>query len=108
MIDFHILPGREAGANLNPQTLLDYIGSIIKIALTLGGVIALVIFLWGVLQYGLSFGDDSKTTKAKQTMLGAIIGIVIMASAFAIVQLVWNQLSSGSPLEEEQIKQVLP
>jgi hypothetical protein len=46
----------------------------------------------GGLQYVLSTGDPKRTQRAKETILYAIIGIVISLSAYAIVSFITNGL----------------
>lgn len=50
-----------------------------------GGAICVIMILWGGLQYTMSTGDPGKATKAKNTIVYAVIGLVIMILAGAIV-----------------------
>ncbi len=52
------------------------------------GAIAVIVVIFGGLQYVLSSGDPKRTARAKETILYAVIGIVISLSAFAIVSFV--------------------
>ena len=75
---------------ISPQTLRDNIVSAIitPLMVLLFGA-ALLVFAWGIVEFlmGLSSGSESKE-KGKQHMLWGIIGLVIMTSAYAIIQLV--------------------
>lgn len=67
---------------LKPQ---DIVTRIINAALFFIGAIALVFVIWGGIQYVTSGGDSEKTTKARNTLLYAIIGIIIVVLAWSIV-----------------------
>lgn len=58
------------------------------------GAISILFILIGGFKYITSAGDPSQVASAKNTILYALIGIVISLSAFAIVQLVVGELSS--------------
>ncbi len=51
--------------------------------------LATVMFVWGIVQYIYSSGQG-QTQKGKNIMLGGIIGLFIMASAYGIVKLLCN------------------
>jgi len=52
------------------------------------GIISIIMIVWGGLRYILSGGDAKKVTDAKNTLLYAIIGLVIALISFAIVNFV--------------------
>ena len=61
------------------------------------GIIAVIMLIIGGIKYVISGGDSKKVTDAKNTVLYAIIGMVIAFLAFAIVNFVISALpSSGS------------
>jgi hypothetical protein len=55
--------------------------------------------IWGGLRYIMSGGDSKKITDAKNTILYAIIGLIIAVLAFAIVNFVLNTISTVSAPE---------
>lgn len=59
------------------------------------GVIAVVMLIIGGIKYVISGGDAKKVTDAKNTILYAIIGLVIAFLAYAIVNFVISVLPSG-------------
>lgn len=69
--------------------LASYVGGK---ALFWGTVIAVLMVVWGALQYSMSAGDPGKATKGKKTIISACIGIGIMLLAAVIVMLVINTL----------------
>lgn len=52
------------------------------------GAVAVIMLMVGGLRYVLSGGDASQTKGAKDTILYAIVGIVVAAAAYAIVNFV--------------------
>lgn len=62
------------------------------------GIIAVVMLIIGGIKYLLSGGDSKKVTDAKNTVLYAIIGLVVCFLSFAIVNFVISSLPSSSKL----------
>ena len=56
------------------------------------GLISVIMLVYGGLRYILSGGDSKKVTDAKNTILYAIIGLIISLLAFAIVNFVLNSV----------------
>ncbi len=52
------------------------------------GIVAVIFIIIGGINYMTSTGDTSKLEKAKKTILYALIGLVVCALSFAIVNLV--------------------
>ena len=62
------------------------------------GLISVIMLVYGGLRYILSGGDSKKVTDAKNTILYAIIGLIISLLAFAIVNFVLNSvIGVGTP-----------
>ncbi len=60
------------------------------------GIIAVIMLIIGGIKYVVSGGDSKKVTDAKNTVLYAIIGLIIAFLAFAIVNFVITALPSSS------------
>ncbi|MBO4812770.1 hypothetical protein J5491_01325 [Candidatus Saccharibacteria bacterium] len=60
------------------------------------GIIAVIMLIIGGIKYVVSGGDSKKVTDAKNTILYAIIGLIIAFLAFAIVNFVISALPSSS------------
>ena len=65
------------------------------------GIIAVIMLIIGGIRYVTSGGDSKKVTDAKNTVLYAIIGLVIAFLAFAIVNFVISALPSSSSEENK-------
>lgn len=57
------------------------------------GIISVVMLIYGGLRYVISGGDSKKVTDAKNTILYAIIGLIVSILAFAIVNFVINAIT---------------
>lgn len=76
--------GKIGGANNNIK-LEAAITQIIKVILFIVGILAVIMIIFGGIQYLLSAGDTSKTEKAKNTILYAVVGLVVAILAYALV-----------------------
>lgn len=64
------------------------IKTVLDIVFTLTGSIALLMITIGGFRYIISRGDPSATAQAKDTILYALVGLVISIAAYSIVALV--------------------
>jgi hypothetical protein len=78
----------NAGSNLT-----NYIATAINIFSVVVGIIAVVMIIIGGVKYITSGGDAGNVTGAKNTILYAIIGLVVVALAQIIVQFVLGSFS---------------
>lgn len=61
------------------------IQNILSAVIAISGLVAVVFIIIGGINYMTSAGDPGKVKKAKDTILYALIGLIICALAFAIV-----------------------
>ena len=81
--------GSKAGTGAGQGTqLMPILQTIINVALGIIGFIAVVMIIVGGVQYTTSAGDATRVTKAKNTILYGVVGLVIALLAFAIVNFV--------------------
>ena len=59
--------------------------------------LALVMFLWGVFQFIWLEDSDSARMQGKNHMLWGLLGMFIMFSAFAIMQLIGGTIGADVP-----------
>ena len=81
-----------------PENLFGDAGvfkQITNVVLYIVGVIAVIMLIIGGIKYVVSGGDAKKVTDAKNTVLYAIIGLIIAFLAFAIVNFVITSLPSA-------------
>lgn len=67
------------------------VDSILKLVFGVAGGVALLIITIAGFKYVLSQGNPQETAKAKNTILYALIGLVICLTAFAIVSFVFTE-----------------
>jgi len=66
----------------------NYLKNGINIAMFLLGIISVVMIIIGGFTYMTSGGDSANVTKAKNTIMFSVIGLVVAALAFVIVNFV--------------------
>lgn len=85
--------GGNACSGQAGNQLSGFIKDIINILLFLIGAIAVIMIIIGGLRYVTSGGDQGAITGAKNTILYAVIGLIIAIMAYAIVNFVLGALS---------------
>lgn len=88
--DALVATGTSAG--FGSGNLLSIIGTIIKVFLGLLGIIFLIIMLYAGFLWMTAGGDGKQVDKAKKLLINAVIGIVIILSAFAITSFILNAI----------------
>lgn len=72
--------------------LFGVINTVIQVMLIIGGIIAVIMIILGGIRYMTSNGDQADVKAAKDTILYAVIGLIVAALAFAIVRFVITKL----------------
>lgn len=79
--------GIDPNATANAAGLLDAATSnIIDILFLIGGILAIIYLLWAGVKYITAGGNMDQAKVARQSIINAVIGIVIMMAAFAIIR----------------------
>jgi TRAP-type C4-dicarboxylate transport system permease small subunit len=73
-------------------TFSTMLSSILNIVLTIGVIAVLLYLIWGGIEWITSGGDKGKTESARNKITSAVIGLVILVSAWAILQFVQTLL----------------
>jgi len=89
------------------QTVLTQFVRLWNNAITVGGILVIGYFLWGAIEWILSEGDKSKLEKARQKMMNAAIGMIILVSSFVIIGFV-SSLLFGEKLDLLNLKFFTP
>lgn len=82
--------GTDASASYNWDSFRTLIGNVTQIALTIAGGLAVIYLIIGSIQYFTAYGSEEKATAAKNTILYAIIGVIIITLGKVIIGLVWT------------------
>lgn len=107
--DANIDKGLCAGANLDvntsescepdgdaANTVNDLVATIINIFSWVVGVVAVIMIIIGGFRYITSGGDSGNVTGAKNTILYAIVGLIIVALAQFIVKFVLSKTTEAT------------
>ena len=82
----------DAGGTANTTSANTLIGNIVKTMLFLVGVLSVIMIIYGGIQYVISAGDSGKVAKAKNTIIYAVVGLIVAILSYAIVNFVISQL----------------
>ncbi|MFC1612968.1 Mbov_0395 family pilin-like conjugal transfer protein [Patescibacteria group bacterium] len=74
----------EYKEDTDETTLTDIIANIIKISLSLLGVICVILFIYGGYLWMTAGGNDEQVDKAKQIIKNCLIGLIIVVCSYAI------------------------
>ena len=89
-------------AGCNSSTLPSVIVNILNAIILVAGIIAAIFIVVGGVNYMTSAGDPGKVAKAKNTIIYALIGLVVCVLAFAIVNWAIGKINEA---EEEALLQ---
>lgn len=76
------------GGSASGTDLTNIITTVVNIISIIVGVIAVIMIIWGGMKYITSGGESGKITSAKNTIIYALIGLVVVALAQFIVRFV--------------------
>lgn len=76
----------------NSTTVESVVKTVINTILYIVGILAVIMVIFGGVQYTTSAGDQAKVTKAKNTILYGLIGLVVAILSYAIVNFVVTKL----------------
>ena len=80
------------GSGTTGSTLTDLVKNIIDVLLFIAGAVAVIMIIVGGLRYITSNGDQAHVKAAKDTIMYAVVGLVVAILAYAIVQFVVSHL----------------
>lgn len=92
-------PSLAAGASFpnplgNVNDAPTLIGKVINALLGLVGSIALLMFIWGGFLWMTAAGNEEQVKKGSTTLLWATLGLVVIFSAYALVNTVLTALTA--------------
>lgn len=87
--------GKTSGFGAQPIPFTIFIANGINAILGLAGIIFLGALVYAGIQYLTSAGDQEKVKHSKGMIISSIIGIFIIASAFAINSFVLDQIRAA-------------
>lgn len=87
----------DANGNSAAERVDEIVSQVINILSLAVGVVAVVMIIVGGLRYITSGGDSSNVTGAKNTILYAVVGLVVVAFAQVIVRFVVDRATLSNP-----------
>lgn len=88
--------GYGSYTGLSGQDLRITIANIIRTAMGLLGIIAVLIILYGGFKWMTAAGSEDKVGEAKKIITAGIIGLIIIISAYAIASFVVSNLVTAT------------
>lgn len=82
----------EAAGFGEPRSPVEIIGAVIGICLSFLGIIFLCLVIYGGFLWMTSRGNEEKVLRAKKTLEQAVIGLIIIVSAYSITFFVMSSL----------------
>ncbi len=87
-------PGGCSGSN-GTDTINRVVHTIINLLSAVVGIVAVIMIIVGGLRYITSGGNDTSVTSAKNTILYAIIGLIIVAFAQILVRFTLSKVTNS-------------
>ena len=75
--------------------LIEVVKNVLNAVYFWVGILAVIFIIVGGVNYTISQGDPGKVSKAKSTILYAVIGLIVSLLAFAITEFVLNALGGN-------------
>ncbi len=97
----------EGWGNLAEITLPDIISTVIKLILIVAALIAFIFLVIGGIKWIVSGGDKEATAAAQKTITAALVGLIIVFSAWAIIKLL-ETFFGFQILSQLKIPEILP
>ena len=69
-----------------------FVFEITKLALSFAGIIAVIMLLWGAFLYVTSYGEEAKIETAKKTVIWSIVGLIVLALAYTIINIFLKEI----------------
>ena len=86
----------QAQANLGDSDLKTTIGQIVRVVLGFLGLLAVLLVLWAGFLWMTATGNEDQIGKAKGILISAVIGLIIIMSAYAITTFVFQQFGDAT------------
>lgn len=88
--------GSAFGTKTNETTMTQFVADILNVFFGLLGTIFIILLVYGGYTWMTASGNSEKVEKAQATIKVAVIGIIIIASAYAITYFLFARLPDAS------------
>ena len=90
-----IKQGADSTGQQDSRSAGDIAKDVVNIMFFIVGVMAVIMIIWGGIRYVLSAGNSTTLTSAKNTIMYAVIGLIVAILAYTIVNFVINTVSGN-------------
>jgi cytochrome bd-type quinol oxidase subunit 2 len=88
--------GVEAECSDSTRNVIDLVQSLIGWAMALGGILVVVLYILAGIQWMAAGGNQGKVQKATNMIKNATIGLIILAVAFLIRNVILDLVAGGA------------
>lgn len=94
----------QTGTEADAGTIFNKIASIVQALVPFLITIAIIYFIWGVIEYVIS-KDDGIKDKGRNRMISGIVGLFVILAVFGLVRVISNtfDIDGGGTLTEEDL-----
>ncbi|MFA6028078.1 MAG: hypothetical protein WC752_04095 [Patescibacteria group bacterium] len=82
------------GNQLYIENLTDYITTVYNFAVSIAGILAVVVIMYGGLRWATSAGNEQTISSAKETIISAIVGLLLVLGSYVILNFISPQLTN--------------
>lgn len=86
----------SAGGIVSPET---YIGGVLTLLFSFLGILFFILTIYAGINWMTAQGDAAQVTKAKETLIRAIVGLVIALAAYGITYFVMNLFNTSNSID---------
>ena len=83
---------KAEGSPTNGKSLMEVVQTVLNVIISVLGIVTVIMIIVGGVQYMTSQGDPAKATKARNTILYGVIGLIVALLSFAIVNFVLKEV----------------
>ncbi len=84
--DINIIDPKLNGKSIGYSDLGNFISNFLVLALAIAILVVLVMLIWGAFEWITSGGDKEAVGKARSRIINALIGLAVLAIAFALAK----------------------
>ena len=86
---------RDSDGNLEASSVLPIGLALLEALMSLAGIVAVVMVIWGGFQFVLTQGEPDKAAGARKTVINAAVGLVIVIVATRVVAFIAERITSA-------------
>jgi len=87
--------------------LAEYIAAVFRYALSIGGILATVMVVYGGAKWLLAAGDSGKISEAKSTITNAVLGLILLLGSYTILVTVNPEITRLRALKLPKVERAI-